>query len=112
MTPESTTPTLTATHAITPATVHEVLGRTILADGFDMVVDLDKSAGCRLWDSRNNRWLLDLFSYFASAPIGANHPKMKDATFQATLLRAALANPTNSDIYTVEFAAFVDAFRR
>lgn len=108
MTPE----TLTARAPITPETVHEVLGRTILADGFDMVVDLEKSTGCRLWDSRNNRWLLDLFSYFASAPIGANHPKMKDATFQAALMRAALANPTNSDIYTVEFAAFVDAFQR
>ncbi len=104
--------TLTAPAGISPETVHEVLGRTILADGFDMVVDLDKSAGCRLWDSRNNRWLLDLFSYFASAPVGANHPKMHDPAFQAALLRAALANPTNSDIYTVEFAAFVDTFRR
>ncbi len=108
MTPD----TLTAAPRITPEQVHEVLGRTILADGFDMVVDLDKSAGCRLWDSRNNRWLLDLFSYFASAPVGANHPKMQDPEFRAALLRAALANPTNSDIYTVEFAAFVDAWQR
>jgi L-lysine 6-transaminase len=44
--------------------------------------------------------------------VGLNHPRMKDAEFQAKLLRAALANPTNSDVYTVEMAEFVATFGR
>ncbi len=104
--------TKTMTPPVTPATVHDVLGHTILADGFDMVVDLEKSSGVRLWDARNNRWLIDLFSYFATAPLGANHPKVTEPAFAQKIGRIALHNPTNSDIYTVEMAEFVDAFRR
>src|SRR5262249_39840192 len=80
--------------------------------GFDMVVDLEKSTGVRLWDARNNRWLIDLFSYFATAPLGSNHPKVTTPAFAQKIGRIALHNPTNSDIYTVEMAEVVDAFRR
>lgn len=102
----ATTPTLT------PANVHETLGRHILADGYDMVLDIDRSHGRRLWDARRGRRVLDMFSFFATSPVGLNHPKMADPVFREKLLRAALANPTNSDIYTLEFAEFVDTFGR
>ncbi len=97
---------------IAPAAVHATLGRHMLADGYDMVLDLDKSQGRRLHDSRTGRDYLDLFSFFATLPIGFNHPKMKDPDFLAMLTRAALVNPTNSDIYSTEFAAFVEVFGR
>ena len=97
---------------IAPAAVHETLGRHMLADGYDMVLDLDKSQGRRLHDSRSGRDYLDLFSFFATLPIGFNHPKMKDPDFLAALTRAALVNPTNSDIYSTEFAEFVEVFGR
>ena len=97
---------------IAPAAVHEMLGRHMLADGYDMVLDLDKSQGRRLHDSRSGRDYLDLFSFFATLPIGFNHPKMKDPDFLAALTRAALVNPTNSDIYSTEFAEFVEVFGR
>ena len=84
----------------------------MLADGYDMVLDLDKSQGRRLWDARSGRWMLDMFSFFATLPVGLNHPRLKEPEFLARLTRAALANPANSDIYTVEFAEFVDAFGR
>ena len=86
------------TPALTPDRVHETLGRHILADGYDMVLDIDRSHGRRLWDSRRGRRVLDMFSFFATAPVGLNHPKMADATFRAKLMRAALANPTNLTI--------------
>lgn len=92
--------------------VHDVLGRHLLVDGYDLVLDLEKSKGRRLKDARGNRWYLDLFSCFATLPVGLNHPRMKDAEFSARLLRAARTNPANSDIYTVEMAQFVDAFGR
>ncbi len=103
---------MTAATMLSPANVHEVLGRHILADGYDMVLDMERSKGRRLWDARRGRALLDMFSFFATAPLGLNHPKMEDARFHERLLRAALTNPTNSDIYTVEFAHFVETFGR
>lgn len=106
------TPTITATSMMTADQVHATLGRHILADGYDMVLDADRSQGRRLWDARRGRTVLDMFSFFATAPVGLNHPKMADAPFREKLLRAALANPTNSDIYTVEFAEFVRTFGR
>src|SRR5262249_55939517 len=91
---------------IAPATVHATLARHMLADGYDLVLDMEKSQGRRLHDARTGRDYLDLFSFFATLPIGFNHPKTKDPAFLACLTRAALVNPTNSDIYTTDFAEF------
>jgi L-lysine 6-transaminase len=97
---------------IAPAAVHATLARHMLADGYDMVLDMEKSHGRRIHDSRSGREYLDLFSFFATLPIGFNHPRMKDPEFLAKLTRAALVNPTNSDIYSTEFAEFVEVFGR
>jgi L-lysine 6-transaminase len=105
-------PTITSRPTLTADQVHATLGRHILADGYDMVLDVDRSHGRRLWDARRGRAVLDMFSFFATAPVGLNHPKMADPEFREKLLRAAVSNPTNSDIYTLEFAEFVDTFGR
>jgi L-lysine 6-transaminase len=100
------------TSRIAPADVHATLGRHMLVDGYDIVLDLEKSQGRRLWDARRERWVLDMFSFFATMPVGFNHPRMRDPEFLGALQRAALVNPSNSDIYTVEMAEFVDTFSR
>ncbi len=107
-------PETTTTHPITmPADqVFPVLRRNILVDAFHLVIDLEKSHGSVMVDALEDKEYLDCYSYFASLPIGHNHPGLQDEEFQAALLRAALANPANSDIYTAEYAAFVDTFRR
>jgi L-lysine 6-transaminase len=97
---------------ITPQNVHETLGRNILADGFGVVLDLDKSHGVRLYDSKSNQSYLDMFSCFASAPLGFNHPQLVDPEFVAHLGRIAVNKPSNSDLYSVEMAEFVDTFAR
>jgi L-lysine 6-transaminase len=102
----------TATGRLAPSEVHLLLARHMLADGYDMVLDLDKSHERRLWDARHQRWILDMFSFFATLPVGLNHPRLKDPAFLEKLTRAALANPANSDIYTVEMAEFVEVFGR
>lgn len=102
----------TGAHRITPGEVHAAIGRHMLADGYDLVLDLEKSEGRRLYDSKSERWYLDMFSCFATLPIGINHPKMKDPAFLAKLTRAAVTNPTNSDVYSVEMAEFVESFGR
>mgnify|MGYP000244712441 CR=1 FL=1 len=97
---------------VQPNQVHEVLSKSMLVDGFDLVLDLKKSKGCKLYDSRHDKYLLDCFSFFASAPLGCNHPKMTTPEFTKKMGELAINNPTNSDIYTVELAEFVDAFRK
>ncbi len=97
---------------ITPKNVHEVLGKRILTDGFDLVLDLERSKGAWIYDSRFDRKFLDFFGFFATSAVGLNHPKMFDPEFLKKLQRAALNKPTNSDVYTVEMAEFVDTLSR
>lgn len=92
--------------------VFPILRENILVDGFHLVIDLDRSHGSVMVDALEGKEYLDCYSYFASLPIGHNHPKMSDPRFRDILLRAALANPANSDVYSREFAGFVDTFRR
>lgn len=93
-----------------PTDVHKTLGRYMLADGFDLVLDLKKSKGCRIYDSRTGTYFLDGFSFFATAPLGCNHPAMTTPEFIKKMGELAINNPTNSDIYTIEMAEFVDTF--
>ncbi|ORA27879.1 L-lysine 6-transaminase [Mycobacterium aquaticum] len=99
--------------SITPGRVREVLARSILTDGYDFVLDLDRSVGSYLVDATTGERYLDMFTFFASSALGMNHPALADdATFHAELLQAALNKPSNSDIYSVPMARFVDTFRR
>ena len=61
---------------IAPDEVNQTLGKHILADGFDITYDIEKSEGVYIYDSKYNRRLLDFFTCFASVPLGYNHPKM------------------------------------
>lgn len=100
--------------AVTPAArVHEILSASILADGFDLVLDLQQSRGCTLVDERDGSSYLDMFGFFASNALGMNHPALADDdVFREELVTAALNKPSNSDIYTVEMARFVETFVR
>jgi L-lysine 6-transaminase len=95
------------------ADVHALLGQHLLVDGFDLVLDLAASRGSRLVDARDGSAYLDLFTFFASSALGMNHPDLvDDPVFTADLLEAARNKPSNSDIYTVAMARFVDTFAR
>ncbi|MEU4313393.1 L-lysine 6-transaminase [Nocardia sp. NPDC024068] len=103
----------TAHRRIPAARVRESLSASILADGFDLVLDLPASHGCRLVDARDGTSYLDMFGFFASSALGMNHPALAgDAGFRNELTTAAVNKPSNSDIYTVEMAGFVDTFVR
>lgn len=98
---------------LVPGDVHEVLARSILADGLDLVLDLDRSHGSYLVDARTGRGYLDMFTFFASSALGMNHPGLAgDPAFRAELAAAALNKPSNSDVYSVPMARFVDTFAR
>ncbi|MCA1710513.1 MAG: L-lysine 6-transaminase [Actinobacteria bacterium] len=96
-----------------PADVHGTLARHLLVDGFDLVLDLEASRGSYLVDARDGTRYLDLFTFFASNALGMNHPALtEDPLFREELLTAAMNKPSNSDVYTVAMARFVDTFAR
>ncbi len=103
----------TCSGAVHPENVHKVLGRSILADGYDLVLDLQRSSGSYLVDARDGTHYLDMFTFFASSALGMNHPALAgDEEFLAELAEAAVNKPSNSDIYTVPMARFVETFAR
>ena len=98
--------------AMNPADVHGTLKKHMLVDGLDLVFDLKRSQGSYIYDSRNGRRFLDFFSFFATQPIGLNHPRMVEPAFKEKMAEVAIHNPSNSDVYTVPMAEFVDTFDR
>ena len=90
--------------------VHEILGRHMLVDGMDLVMDLDRSHGSWIVDQRDGTEYLDLYTMYASQAIGYNHPRMLEISDE--LARAATQKPICSDVYTVEMAGFMEVFER
>ena len=88
--------------------VRATLGKHILADGYEPVMDMEKSHGSWLVDERDGSEYLDMFSMFASGAVGYNHPDILAG--KDRLAVAALYKPTLSDIYNVQYAEFVEAF--
>ncbi len=97
---------------ITPANVQDTLRKYMLVDGFDVTVDLNKSRGSYIHDSKSGRDYLDFFTYVASHPLGMNHPKMDNDEFIAEIGKIAVNKPSLSDIYTEVQANFVSEFFR
>jgi L-lysine 6-transaminase len=101
------------TRPVAPAEVHATIARHMLADGFEFVLDLEASRGSTLVDARDGTEYLDLFTFFASSALGMNHPSLADdEAFRAELAEVAVNKPSNSDIYTVPMAHFVETFAR
>ena len=93
--------------------VYEVLKASILVDGFDLILDVQRSQGSYLRDLRDGTEFLDMFGFFGSSALGMNHPAITDdEEFQQELAVVASNKPSNSDIYTEPMARFVAAFAR
>lgn len=97
---------------IEPNKVHETLVQHMLVDGFPIVVDLKKSQGSWLHDAKTDQKYLDFFSFFASNPLGFNHPKMHNKYTEHRLLETARVKVSNSDKYTTYMAEFVDTLSK
>lgn len=105
--------TSVASPELTASDVHEALGKHLLVDGFDLVLDLEASHGSHLVDARDQRSYLDLFTFFGSSALGMNHPALaRDSVFTEELLEAARNKPSCSDVYTVAMARFTEVFAR
>src|SRR3989449_10012892 len=98
--------------AVPPQQVIGELEKHILVDGFKLVFDPEKSRGSRFVDAATGREVIDLYGFYASQPIGFNHPHFDRPEVQADLLTAAKVKVSNADIYTVQYATFVQTFAR
>ncbi len=95
---------------ITPTEVRSIIGKHLLTDGMEQVIDLEKSHGSWLVDARDGREYLDMYSMFASMPIGFNHHYVMENKDRITT--AAINKISNPDIYSVQQAEFVDTVGR
>ena len=99
-----------ASHPEATNNVKATLSRHILADGFDFVMDFEKSHGSWIYDKISNEEYLDMFSMFASASIGYNHPYLVQNS--DWLGKMAINKPTLADVYSEEYAEFMETFER
>lgn len=98
------------TNYVEPNKVFDELGKYILADGYDLVLDLHNSQGFQMVEARNGKKYFDFFTCFASMPIGMNHPKLLEDDFINYIGRIAINKISNSDIYSDAMASFVKTF--
>lgn len=100
------------THVM-PTEVHSVLADHVLPDAMLLVLDLGRSSGSWIVDARDGQRYLDLYTSFASAPLGINPPELvDDPTFMAELAAVAVNKPANPDMYSTAYAEFVATFAR
>jgi L-lysine 6-transaminase len=95
---------------ISPQQVVPELQKHLLVDGFKLVIDLERSQGSHLMDAATGRSFIDFYSFYASMPVGFNHPRFDLPETQAELLAAAKVKVSNPDVYSVALAEFISAF--
>jgi L-lysine 6-transaminase len=88
------------------------LERHVLMDGFRIVFDLEHSRGSYLRDAATGHQLIDLYGFFGSVPVGFNHPHFDRDDVKQELLCAAKTKIANSDVYSEQYAEFVETLTR
>jgi L-lysine 6-transaminase len=101
-----------ALRTVAPERVISELEQHILVDGFKLVFDAARSRGSRFVDAATGRELIDLYSFYASQPVGFNHPYFDRPEVKADLLAASKIKVANADVYSVQYATFVETFAR
>ncbi|MFG2027204.1 L-lysine 6-transaminase [Streptomyces sp. NPDC048825] len=83
----------------------------VTGDFNDILIDVRASNGCWLMDERDGSRYLDMSMFYASAPLGHNHPGLHgDRELDEALLATARMKPANPDFGTSEQIRFVTAF--
>src|SRR5437660_6733490 len=98
--------------AVPPKEVVAELEKHVVVDGFKLIFDTEKSHGSRFVDAATGREVIDLYSFYASQPVGYNHPFFSRPEVQADLLTAARFKVANADVYSVQYATVGRTFAR
>lgn len=102
---------MTSKNTVAPGKVFSTIEEVMLRDGYDIVIDMEKSKGSHIFDLVSGQDWLDFYTFFASAPFGMNHSRLETEAFKEKIFRAAINKVANSDIYTQEMAEFVKTFK-
>jgi L-lysine 6-transaminase len=98
---------------VSPNEAHDVVAAHMLVDAYPMVLDTAKSHGSWLVDARDGSEYLDMYTFFASSPLGMNPAGLADdPEFRSLLAEVASNKPANSDMLTTHMAEFVATFER
>lgn len=92
--------------------IHNKLHQYLQKAAYDIILDLEESSESHIYDKKSKKYYLDMFTFFATMPLGMNHPKIFEEEFQSKLSRAALNKPSNTDFFTEEFAEFIQTFEQ
>ena len=68
---------MSANFSVAPKDVFKTIESLMLRDGFDIVIDMEKSKGSHIVDAASGAKWLDFYTFFASSPFGMNHPKLE-----------------------------------
>src|SRR3984957_14037086 len=98
--------------SVPPQDVIAEVEKHVLVDGFKLVIDLERSRGSRLVDAATGREFLDLYSFYASMPVGYNHPHFSQPEVEAEMLAAAKIKVASADVYSTQYATFISTFAR
>jgi L-lysine 6-transaminase len=93
--------------------VHSRLAGHLPPAGLAIELDPVASVGSWLVDAGTGERYLDLYTSFASAPLGFNPPELTaDLSFMARLATIAVGKPANSDLFSAPLADFTETFLR
>jgi len=93
---------------VPPDNTLDTLEKYILVDGFHVVADPEASHGSWIHDARDGKEYLDFYSQFASQALGWNHEALLGG--MARYLPVLNCKMANSDMYTTQYAEFVETF--
>ena len=96
--------------SVAPKDVFKTISKLLLRDGFDIVIDMEKSKGSHIINKIDGSDILDFYTFFASSPFGMNPPQLDNPEFKEKIYRSAINKVANSDIYTEGMAEFVKTF--
>ena len=95
-----------------PLQIQEILIKYLQPPAYDIVLSLEKSTPSHIFDDKNKRFILDMFTFFGTMPLGMNHPKLNDEDFIRRLTKIAINKPSNTDFFTEALAEFVETFEK
>jgi L-lysine 6-transaminase len=83
----------------------------ILADGYDIDLNIEKSHGSYLYDDKRNTKFLDMGSFYSSLPLGMNFDSLNTPEAEKELLIASKNKIANSDFYSQQSVEFMETFK-
>src|SRR5438105_11374105 len=89
---------------LAPHDVVPHLRQHVLTDGFQLVIDLERSQGSRFVDAPSGRSLIDMYGFYATLAVGFNHPYFSQPEVRDDLVVAATTKVANSDVYSQLYA--------